>query len=863
MVGLLSRDQRVWAVLGPTNTGKTHLAIERMLGHPTGMIGLPLRLLAREVYDRIVKARGVHAVALHTGEEKIAPDSARYVVATVEAMPPARGMSFVAIDEIQLCADPDRGHIFTERLLHMRGEAETMFLGSDTMRPLIRQLVPGVEIEARERFSKLSYVGPTKITKLPRRTAIVAFSAEEVYAIAELIRRHRGGAAVVMGALSPRTRNAQVQLYQSGEVDFLVATDAIGMGLNMDVDRVAFAALSKFDGRRMRRLSAAEVAQIAGRAGRFRTDGVFGETGDCPEMDAELVGRVEDHRFEPVEKLEWRSADLAFDSIAALEASLDAPSPAPELVRSRGASDEETLRRLAHHGPVRAMVKGRRDVRRLWELCQLPDFRKVTIDEHARLVEGLFVEMAASGGAIRDGWVAARIDSLDRTDGDLDALQARLAHIRTWTYAANRADWLENPAAWRERTRAIEDRLSDTLHERLTQRFIDRRTSALLKGLRREEAILAGIAADGQVTVEGHHVGRISGLRFHVDPQAVGLEERALRNAAIRALRPELARRLGALAKAGDPEIALEDDGRLFWNGDMVGGLAPCSDPLSPRVRMLADEAAPVEGVKRAQARLEAWLAARVARDLKPLVALDAALKGQDLRGLARGVAWRLRQGFGAVDRAQVADDVASLSGADRQALRALGVRFGRWTVFLPALLKPGAARLAALLRFHAGDGGAGGLAPLLPRAGATSIPARPGFGPDDHAAAGYRLAGPRAIRFDALEGFAEALSAARAAQGAQFALPQGLASLIGCPAGELEAVLRALGLAKARAGADGAPDLWRLPAPAKRAARAAPVVTVDPASPFAKLAALAAPAPPRRTRKPRPRRRKTAVPAA
>ena len=446
-------DDRIVAVLGPTNTGKTHLAIERMLAHGSGMIGLPLRLLAREVYDKVVRQKGPRAAALVTGEEKIVPEGARYFVCTVEAMPLERPVDFLAVDEIQLATDPDRGHIFTHRILHARGQSETMLLGADTMRPLIRRLLPHAEIVRRERLSTLTYAGPRKLTKLPKRTAIVAFSAEEVYAIAELIRRQRGGAAVVMGALSPRTRNAQVGLYQSGEVDFLVATDAIGMGLNMDVDHVAFASRAKFDGRRNRVLRPDEVAQIAGRAGRFKDDGTFGETGDCPPFDEETILRVQSHEFEPHVSVEWRSPDLDFGSVTKLIRSLEAPPTEPGLLRVRGAVDEAALKGVAADADLMDRITRRADVARLWDVCQTPDFRKSTPDEHARLVGEFANFLLGPTQRIPQDMIAREMKHLDRTTGDIDALQARLAHIRTWTYAANRPDWMRNARKTKAGTR--------------------------------------------------------------------------------------------------------------------------------------------------------------------------------------------------------------------------------------------------------------------------------------------------------------------------------------------------------------------------------------------------------------------------
>ncbi len=504
-------DARVKAVLGPTNTGKTHLAMERMLGHASGIIGFPLRLLARENYDRMVARKGARHVALITGEEKIIPPEARWFSCTAEAMPLNRQTEFVAVDEIQLCADPDRGHIFTDRLLHARGMVETMFLGAETIRPLLARLVPQAAIETRPRLSQLAYAGPIKLTKLPPRTAVVAFSAAEVYAIAELIRRRRGGCAVVMGRLSPRTRNAQVALYQEKEVDFLVATDAIGMGLNMDVDHVAFAGLLKHDGHRLRPLTAAEIAQIAGRAGRGMRDGTFGTTGGSRPISDDLVAHVEAHSFEPLAQLCWRNSDLDFGSVEALLGSLTAAPSRRGLVRGNDASDLATLSALAREPEVRRLSHGRGMVRKLWDACQIPDFRKLADETHTRLCARVFGH-AATQGRVPTDWIADQIDSLARPEGDIDTLMQRLAGIRVWSYIAARSDWVANAAHWQARAREVEDLLSDALHERLTARFVDRRAAHLLRRLEAPDGreLLSAVTRRGEVVVEGHAVGHVA-----------------------------------------------------------------------------------------------------------------------------------------------------------------------------------------------------------------------------------------------------------------------------------------------------------------------------------------------------------------
>jgi ATP-dependent RNA helicase SUPV3L1/SUV3 len=790
------RDARVWAVLGPTNTGKTHLAVERMLGHSSGMIGLPLRLLAREVYDRIVKIKGVGHVALVTGEERIVPSSARYFVATVEAMPLDRPFSFIAIDEIQLCADPDRGYIFTDRLLRARGTGETMFLGSDTIRHMIRAMIPGIEIERRERLSTLTYTGVKKITRLDRRTAIVAFSQEEVYAIAELIRRHKGGAAVVMGGLSPRTRNAQVALYQSGEVDFLVATDAIGMGLNMDVDHVAFASMAKFDGRRHRILRPDEIAQIAGRAGRFRSNGSFGETADCAPFDDEVIERVENHTFEPLNGLEWRSANLDFASPAKLIKSLEAPPPHQALKRSRGAIDEVAFTKLSNTQWVHDIVKNSAQVRRLWDLCQLPDFRKAAQDEHVHLIEGIAEHLLKKNGILPSDWLARRVNDLDRTDGDIEMLQQRLAAIRTWTYVANRADWVSDNKHWQGQTRVIEDRLSDTLHERLMQRFIDKRTSALLKGLKREDAMDVIVQETGEVSVEGHHVGRLVGLRFQADPLASGLEERAVKNAAFQALRPELDKRLSAIAAGGINDFVLSDTGIIIWQTEEIGRLIAKQPLLKPKANLTGGELGSEDIRKLAAERLDSWLLEIVARDLAPLTSLAAAAEGETLKGLARGLAYRVAEAGGVMEREELQADLRQLTPEDRKALRGVGLRIGRANIYAPLLLKPRAARLHALFAFFTA-GPEQGAVPFLPPLGVTSFTLTTPVAPKALAATGFRAFGTRAVRLDIVDRIADALfDAADAAKG-PCAFPPTIVSLLGASNEEAESLVEALGWEK------------------------------------------------------------------
>jgi ATP-dependent RNA helicase SUPV3L1/SUV3 len=834
---------RLVAVLGPTNTGKTHLAVERMLGHASGMIGLPLRLLAREIYDRVVKARGPRSVALITGEEKIVPPRAHYFVCTVEAMPLNREVEFLAVDEIQLAGDPERGHVFTHRLLHARGTFETMLLGAGTMAPLIRRLLPGAEIVTRERFSDLTYGGVRKITRLPRRTAVVAFSADEVYAIAELIRRQRGGAAVVMGSLSPRTRNAQVALYQSGEVDFLVATDAIGMGLNMDVDHVAFAGLSKFDGRRRRPLHPHEVGQIAGRAGRYQTDGSFGVTGAADPLDPGLVAAVEGHAFDAVAAALWRNGALDFHTLPALLASLAAPAPREGLKAAEEALDERALRVLAADDQIADRCADRSALVRLWDACQTPDFRKTTPDDHVRLVRLLFDHLSLGARRIPDDWMAEQHRQLDRLHGEIDALSTRLAGVRTLAYIANRPDWLVDPGHWREVTRNLEQRLSDTLHEKLMARFIDRRTSALMRGLGRTDDLLAGVARDGTVTVEGQFVGRLKGLRFDVAQGSGALEVRALRAAAQRAVAPEIGRRLGLLAAEGDDAFSLGPAGDILWRGEAAGVLAG-DQPFNPVVR-LHGELGPAAARERAIRRLEAFVAAEASRRLWALKGLGDAVTSGALKGLARGVAYRLIESGGVVDRRAVEADLGQLSRAERRALAALGVRFGEFCLFLPSQMFGAAKDVAAAFASQAAPDwrprGEGVLA--LPSA---PVPVR-ALGMRGLMAIGGLAASPMM-----LERLSEALRAGAAGGGVR--LTEAARANLGLGESEANRILRGLGFVPVRKGGSDEPKSWRR----RRLKSPAPAPAATPHSPFAALASLKSPARPPRRR--RPHRRTSAA---
>jgi ATP-dependent RNA helicase SUPV3L1/SUV3 len=749
----MSLERRIMAVLGPTNTGKTHYAIERMLGYRTGVIGLPLRLLAREVYDRIVAIRGPSVVALVTGEERIVPPRTQYWVCTVEAMPEGMGTDFLAVDEIQLCADPERGHVFTDRLLRARGTHETLFLGSDTMRGAIAELVPEAEFMRRERMSTLSYSGSRKISRMQPRSAIVGFSVDNVYAIAELLRRQKGGAAVVMGALSPRTRNAQVDLYQNGDVDFLVATDAIGMGLNLDIDHVAFSSTVKFDGRRMRPLAPNELAQIAGRAGRGMSHGTFGVTGEAPPLDDAVAEAIMEHRFTPLKKLNWRNARLEFGSVDALLASLDVAPQDERLVKAREADDQMALNTLRGSAEVMARASDGPSVRLLWDVCRVPDFRGISHAEHASLIEGLYGYLHERG-RVPDDWMARQVKRLDRADGDIDTLSKRLAYIRTWTYVAQRKGWVDDENHWRGETRAVEDRLSDALHERLTQRFVDRRTSVLLRRLKQKEALLAEVNDKGEVTVEGEFVGRLEGFRFVADKEASGQEAKTLKQASLQALAPHFHLRADRFYNAPDTEIDFTEQGGLMWGEQAVGKLVPGADVLKPGIKVFVDDEAGAEVAQKVERRLQHFIDRKIAALFEPLLNLS---KDEELTGLARGFAFRLVETLGIIPRGEVAQEVKELDQDARGSLRKHGVRFGQFTIFMPLLLKPAPTRLRLVLWSLAQ-----GLDefPEAPPPGLVTVPSGKGVPQGYHSMAGYRAAGERAIRIDMLERLADMLRA-------------------------------------------------------------------------------------------------------
>ena len=801
-------DAPVRAILGPTNTGKTHLAIERMCGHSSGVIGFPLRLLAREVYDRVVAMKGEKQVALLTGEERIVPPTARYFLCTAESMPVPgadthqeadfqRDFAFAAIDEAQLGIDPERGHVFTDRMLRARGREETLILGSETLKPIIRELLPEAEIVSRPCFSTLRYSGSVKLSRLPPRSAVVAFSAEQVYALAEMLRRFKGGAAVVMGALSPATRNAQVAMFQRGEVDYLVATDAIGMGLNMDVTHVAFAGLEKFDGRRDRRLTIPEMAQIAGRAGRHQKDGTFGTLGlteDSGGFSEEEVAAIEDHRFRPLDSVYWRNAQLDFTDVTRLIKSLEVRSDDPILRPAPEAIDLAVLKIIAED----PAIASRRDTqaRRLWAVCGLPDFRKVGPMHHARMVRRLF-SYIGEGGHIPHEWFAAEVARLDNMSGDIEALADRLAGIRSWAYIAHRSDWLKEPEKWADRTRTVEARLSDALHERLTQRFVDRRTAVLVRdiGARGSDALPVTVAADGEVSVGPEPIGHLAGFDFRVDPSARLADKRLLLAAAERRLGDELDRRAKALVEAEDHafQLAVEDGGSVAvaWEGHVLARLAPGRSLLEPALRTaraLDRLSAPTRAALRE--RLERWVDAQIERHLEPLSKLAAAASDPASSPGVRALAAMLADAGGVLPRKAALSAIGHLEQADRQSLYRLRVRLGPLDVFLPLLLKPAAQHWrAALIAVKQGQP-----MPALPPPGAATL----GAEADRRGASlAYRRLGPTWLRIDLADRLASHARRVRSA-GGDDPVDRNLATSIGLDEDAIGRLMSEIGFARA-----------------------------------------------------------------
>ncbi len=686
---------KITAVLGPTNTGKTHLAIETMLSFNTGMIGFPLRLLAREVYDKVVKKTNSNNVALITGEEKIIPSAASYFLCTVESMPIEKELEFVAVDEIQMCADHERGHIFTDRLLNLRGTKLTMLMGSNTIKSIISNLDDDIEFIDRRRLSKLTYAGHKKISRINRKTAVIAFSAEEVYAIAELIRRQKGGAAIVMGSLSPKTRNAQVELYQSGDVDYLVATDAIGMGINMDLDNVYFSNIKKFDGRKLRKLNLSEIGQIAGRAGRYLNDGNFGVTGECKEINADEVDLLENHKFEKIQSLFWRNADLNFDHPTSLIKSLEEKPNKNWLRKIHECEDEKAIKFFIKDKSIENIKLSKEKLRLLWECCQIPDFVKKTYGNHYEVIRNVYNFLISKKGKISNDFMRLQLIKLDKLEGNVDSLSNRIANVRTWSYVSNKNNWIENQNYWIEKTKLLEDRLSDRLHEELTKTFIDKRASVLARGLKQDMDFKTKILENNDVIIDDQFIGKINGLKLELDLKKGALETdiKSLRKAARQTIGPELEKRIQEIIDTS--LVELKDDFKIYWNNFAIGRLVTGKDYLNPNLELIADDIIEQNQKQKLLNFLDQWLKNKIQNILKSLIDLkNLKEKNSSIKALA----YQLYENNGILKRDQVSDYLKSLGQTERKILRDLGVKFGRYHVFLHQLIKPEAVSLRTML---------------------------------------------------------------------------------------------------------------------------------------------------------------------
>ena len=689
------KKNKITAVLGPTNTGKTHLAIETMLSFESGMIGFPLRLLAREVYEKVIKKTSLDKVALITGEEKIIPPDAKYFLCTVESMPIDKQLDFVGVDEIQMCADHERGHIFTDRLLNMRGEKLTMLMGSNTIKSIIAKLDDDIEFINRERLSKLTYAGHKKISRINRKTAIIAFSAEEVYAIAELIRRQKGGAAIVMGSLSPKTRNAQVELYQSGDVDFLVATDAIGMGINMDLDYVYFSNLKKFDGRKLRKLNLSEIGQIAGRAGRYLNNGSFGITGDCKEIGAEEVDLIENHKFEEIKMLFWRNSNLNFNSPYSLLKSLEQKPYHDWLKKIHECEDEKALKFFLKDKNLENINMNQNTLSLLWECCQIPDFVKKTYGNHYEVISKVFGFLSGKNGKIPDDYMRIQLMKLDKLEGNVDSLSNRIANVRTWSYVSNKNNWIDNQDYWIEKTKNLEDKLSDRLHEELTKTFIDKRASVLARGLKQDMEFKTEILQNNDVKIDDHYIGKINGLKLELDLKQGALETdiKSLKKAARQSVGPELEKRIDTIIET--KLIELNDDFKIYWNKFPIAKINTGKDYLSPNLDVIVDEILEQKQKQKLSDFLKKWLDEKINFELKSLIDLKSInQKNSSIKALA----YQLYENNGVLKRDQVSEYLKSLDQEERKILREIGVKFGRYHVYLFKLIKPEAVKLRTLL---------------------------------------------------------------------------------------------------------------------------------------------------------------------
>jgi len=683
--------KRITAVLGPTNTGKTHLAVETMLKYESGIIGFPLRLLAREIYDKCTNKIGVEKVALITGEEKIIPKSPKYYICTAESMPRDALVDFVAVDEIQMCTDHERGHIFTERLLNARGDKLTMFLGSHTMKSIILSLISNAEFVSRERYSKLTYSGYKKISRLNPKTALIAFSADEVYAIAELVRRQKGGAAIIMGSLSPKTRNSQVELYESGDANFLVATDAIGMGINMNIDNVSFSNLKKFDGKKTRKLNLSEISQIAGRAGRHINDGTFGITGECKQLSFDEIEKLEKHELNNINTLYWRNSDINFDSLDNLISSLEKKTNSEFLKRINDCEDERVLRLLIKNNDNLKKKHPKDFIKILWECCQIPDFSKKAYGNHIDVVKKIFEFLTSKSGKVTNDYMKKQLEHLDKYNGNIDTLANRISNVRTWSYVANKKDWASNADYWIEHTKYIEDKLSDKLHEELTKSFVDKRISILSRSLKQNITLATEIKNENEVIIDGQYIGHLNGMKLDLDLKSGSLKTdiKSLKKAARQAIAPELMRRVNKIIKS--EAFKLSDDHKIYWMDNPIAYISPGINYLNPKLELLVDEAIDSESKEKLKINLEKRLYELISSELSDLVNLS---KTKFKNNYVRALCYQLYENNGVIKREIVHQMTKNLSKEDRLNLRKAGIKIGRYHIFLPRMLKPNAVDL-------------------------------------------------------------------------------------------------------------------------------------------------------------------------
>ena len=686
-------SQNIIALLGPTNTGKTHVAIEKMLEYETGIFGLPLRLLAREVYDKCIEKVGIEKVALITGEEKIIPSSAKYFICTVESMPKNKEVDFIAIDEIQMCADRERGHIFTERMMESRGKKLTMFLGSQVMGQIIDDLIDNVEFEKKERFSKLSYSGIKKISRLDRKVAIIAFSIEEVYAIAELVRRQKGGAALIMGSLSPKTRNSQVGLYQSGDVDYLIATDAIGMGLNMDINEIYFSNLKKFDGKKTRRLNLIEMSQIAGRAGRYKNDGGFGTTGDCETLNSDEIEKIEKHQLPNTKMIYWRNSKLDFKTPEKLITSLELKPGKKNLLRTNDSLDESVLRFFLKKGLNNIIYH--KNLELLWECCQIPDFEKKAYGQHINIIDKVFQFLTTRIKKIPSSFMKDQLKGLEKDHGNVDLLSHRLSNVRTWSYVANKKNWVENSDYWVQQTKNIEDKLSDKLHEELTKSFIDKKISILSRGLKQDLILNTQINEENKIHIDGQLIGELKGLKFLIEVTSKTLDSdiKSIKKAARKGVEEELIKRVNKILNNG--EIYISSDNKLIWKNYPIARLKKGNDYLNPEIEIIADESLNDESKSKLNEFLIKWLDDHINNILGDLIKLTKhKIENQYLRGLV----FQLYENNGVIKRNDVDKIVKSIPAQERKKLWSMGIKIGRYHIYLPKMLKPKAVEFRVSL---------------------------------------------------------------------------------------------------------------------------------------------------------------------